>query len=1064
MSENNESLQAKLLGELGSIGLAEIFETLGTKNRYGWLTLKDHNSEVVLYFQGDLVGLVTLPQEKLSYIPEKLYYSSNISVEQYQLIIESEDPLGTLEEIVDSDTILNFLNTIYYDEICYLFSWTEGYFEFVDQKPGDQGSPVGKLFEAETILLDATRRLDENKEIDSVIPDKHEILVHAVEQGIPEEMSAINEPLGNIWHLASYKNFQEIVAFSYLSEFDSAKILATLYQENSLRFLNNEELQTYAQDLEQQDNIMNAEKCYRLLLRRDPYNNDACEALIHINESAGNVSVLEELYEQIASNFISSDDPNFRIQGAFYLKRYSDLKKDAVEGVEARFHLLDMVVNSNVDPEMIGYAPLEDGRNLFQIFRMQRQDQKAKQVLENLTKLSPGDVSLHSELINIYLDLGEKDAALLEYEKVVRVYEENNNPIELQATYQKILRLDPRRKDIQQKFDRLNVKQKRQKNNMGKLLIISLFLGILVGGAYYVNDFLQQQQQSKRQLDMQINDLIAKNMLKNAQGLVSSSKIFDQLEKDVLLKKIENKEEILLKKIGKDFENAIVAKQSGNLLESREILSGILKLNVNIQQDTAKAVRDLSKDIAVRLADFDRDIKLAQQYESENKYSEAIELYQKIWTRPDYQLHPQRNAIKYPIKLINFDSKMAKVWVDGKSVNVENSILLISPRFQKLKLETEGYAPYLFYNAFDSRSNESKKSSEGKVYPLRKSEIRISFKKEILWKYRINGIIEATPCFGNDKLYIAARDDNIYVLKSLNKTPSESWQPFKPNSLTSFSSSPAFYSGVLYLAGNNYKLYAIKDKYLFATYSLPSNSLISAPVTLDKKKKLAFFSTENGTVYAMPLIKKRTNNWKPKWKKVLQSSRKLFSEVAGDSLFVHAKNSNIYSFNTTNGAEKWRKRIDQSSDSIPSVYRSRLYLGGSNVLFAINKNTGKNVWNSRIKGRVAGKPVVNAHGVFFGTSAFYIYGVSHRGRMLWRPIRAKDEFEHSAVLNKKGVLYIACKNGVIYAIDSKTGSEIWQYSIETTERLEQKITSPLTLARDKLFVGSYKTIYAFSNN
>ena len=70
MSANNESLQAKLLGELGSIGLAEIFETLGTKNRYGWLTLKNQDEEIVLYFQGDLVGLVTLPEEKLSYIPE----------------------------------------------------------------------------------------------------------------------------------------------------------------------------------------------------------------------------------------------------------------------------------------------------------------------------------------------------------------------------------------------------------------------------------------------------------------------------------------------------------------------------------------------------------------------------------------------------------------------------------------------------------------------------------------------------------------------------------------------------------------------------------------------------------------------------------------------------------------------------------------------------------------------------------------------------------------------------------------------------------------------------------
>lgn len=1063
MSANNESLQAKLLGELGSIGLAEIFETLGTKNRYGWLTLKNQEEEIVLYFQGDLVGLVTLPEEKLSYIPEKLYYSNRISAEQYQAIIESEDPLGTLEELVDSETILNFLNTIYYDEICYLFSWTEGYFEFVDQKPGDEASPIGKLFEAETILLDAARRLDENKEIDSVIPDKHEVLVHAVEQGIPAEMAALDEPLGNVWHLANFKNFQEVIAFSYLSEFDSAKILATLYQEGNLRFLTDEELQAYARDLEQQDNVMEAEKCYRLLLRRNPYNNEACEALIHINEAANNLEVLEELYEQIASNFISSDDPNFKVQGAFYLKRYSDLKKDNIEGIEARLHLLDMVVNCNIDPEMIGYDPLQDGRVLFQFFRTQRQDQKSKQVLENLTKLAPDDVSLRSELINVYLDLSEKDAALQQYEHVMYLQERNGNLAELQATYQRILRLDPRRKDLQQKLDRLSAKQSGQKNALSKLLIAVLILGIVAGGVYYINDFLQQKQQSKRQLNIQIEQLIANEMLRNAKQMVLDSKILDQLEKDSFLRRIQNKEDILLRKIDIDFENAIVAKQGGDLFKSRDTLKEILKLNISIEPDTLKSIRELLQEVNINLTNFDRDLKLAQQHEVEKDYSSAIKLYLKIWFMPAYQRHPQRDKITLPIQLINFKPAKAEVWVDGKKVKVQNNILRLPPSFQRLKLETDGYAPYLFYNAFESRSSEVKESNEGAVHPLKTAEIRITFKKESLWTYDVGGIVEAAPCFGENKLYIAARNDHIYTLHSLDSIPTESWQPFHPNPLASFKSSPVFHDGILYLAGNNYKLYAVKDRYLYARYSLPSSALISAPAVLSKDKTMVFFTTENGAIYAMPTLKNRTTSWKPIWRKSLRPARKLFAEVEEDNVFIHAKNSHLYCY-TNSGQEKWKQKVDQSSDSIPSAYRSHVYLGGSNLLYYIDKNTGNIKYKRPVKGRIAGKPAVNSSGIFFGTSAFYIYGLSHRGKLLWRPIRARDEFEHSAVLNKKGVLYIACKNGVIYAINSKTGKEIWKYSIEKTEKIEQKVTSPIVLVRDKLFVGSYKTIYAFSNN
>ena len=113
--------------------LSNVFEQIALSQRHGWLFLRYTRQEICLYFQGDLVGIVNPPEDKLQYIPEKLFHSGILPPQAYEQIASSEDPLEALEKMVDPEEITSVLNTICYDEICALFFRSEGYFEFVDQ-------------------------------------------------------------------------------------------------------------------------------------------------------------------------------------------------------------------------------------------------------------------------------------------------------------------------------------------------------------------------------------------------------------------------------------------------------------------------------------------------------------------------------------------------------------------------------------------------------------------------------------------------------------------------------------------------------------------------------------------------------------------------------------------------------------------------------------------------------------------------------------------------------------------------------------------------------------------
>ena len=403
--------------------LTDIFQTLGVKQQHGWLFLRYLDQEICLYFQGDLVGLVTPPQEKLSFIPAKLFYAGKLDHGQYEEVENSAEPLQKVSTVVAEEELNNILNTICYEEICNTFSWPQGYFEFISHNHPEANPnlvPLGRLFEVEGVLMEVAQRQQESDNILGMLPSHGEILVHSV----PLDIECLpDDPMGNIWSLADHRSIKEIVLLSFFSEFDSYRILSTLLQDKNLMLISEDELMARANQLEAQGNWGSAASHYHLLLARNPMDVNACESLAHYYERANEIEALAELYKTIGERLITSQNFKERNLGGTYLRKFYELFPESAEAVEARVVLFFEIINQNIDSKGIEYNPILEGKKLFQLLRSRKDDERARQVLEILLKITPHDKSLQSQLINVCLDLQDIPSAVAQYESIAKICE-----------------------------------------------------------------------------------------------------------------------------------------------------------------------------------------------------------------------------------------------------------------------------------------------------------------------------------------------------------------------------------------------------------------------------------------------------------------------------------------------------------------------------------------------------------------------------------------------------------------------------------------------------------------
>ena len=168
------------------------------------------------------------------------------------------------------------------------------------------------------------------------------------------------------------------------------------------------------------------------------------------------------------------------------------------------------------------------------------------------------------------------------------------------------------------------------------------------------------------------------------------------------------------------------------------------------------------------------------------------------------------------------------------------------------------------------------------------------------------------------------------------------------------------------------------------------------------------------------------------WK--YKTDGKVFSTpaVSGNTVVVGSTDNHVYALDLDGGSLKWKYRCGKSVLGSPTIFGGIVYIGASDNCFrALDLKTGGLVWEyTGIKGFIESKAFADSEQVVVGDWANTLYSFNpQNGKLQWSwSNKGSRMLSPAAVFPAKanGKIFIATPERVSYALDAKTGKQLWR--------------------------------------
>jgi outer membrane protein assembly factor BamB len=216
-----------------------------------------------------------------------------------------------------------------------------------------------------------------------------------------------------------------------------------------------------------------------------------------------------------------------------------------------------------------------------------------------------------------------------------------------------------------------------------------------------------------------------------------------------------------------------------------------------------------------------------------------------------------------------------------------------------------------------------------------------------------------------------------------------------------------------------------------------------------------------------------------RWRAAVKAGRRFSSPVVVEgAVYVGGEDGNIYALDALTGAERWRFQVAEDDAGPVAVVDGVVYADGDPNTWALDAKTGQERWHfPKSKYTAVSTPAVANGRVFLGTTDFLHTLDAAKGEEIWHAPSGNDLVPPPAVANglaffpKIGdfdqlsaldvetgaarwvvqtddyalgqpavvddTLYVGGNS--LYAVKAKTGEELWQFDLETTEKIDGAI-------------------------
>lgn len=154
--------------------------------------------------------------------------------------------------------------------------------------------------------------------------------------------------------------------------------------------------------------------------------------------------------------------------------------------------------------------------------------------------------------------------------------------------------------------------------------------------------------------------------------------------------------------------------------------------------------------------------------------------------------------------------------------------------------------------------------------------------------------------------------------------------------------------------------------------------------------------------------------------------------INNGKLYITAQNSNIYALDIKNGSLAWSYKLDSSNNDVPVLFfDNKIFTQSGANFYSFEANTGKLLYQKSFEEPLHGKPVTDGENVFIANEKNVLFALSpNKPDILWQFKLDENQGNiKERILCKDNKVYLAAQGpevSSVYAVDSKTGTQLWK--------------------------------------
>jgi outer membrane protein assembly factor BamB/tetratricopeptide (TPR) repeat protein len=1035
-----------LKGDLTTLSLGEVFQTIAMSQKEGTLAVSDGESKKLIYFSKDGVRLISSGTRKSAKLGEILLRQRKVTPEQLEALQNQVKATGTKfgelvvhAGIATEDEVRGAIRAQIEEEIYDLFVWRNAAFEFIEGPPSQETklftrdeSVTHLVFDVNSVLLEALRRVDEWGRINKVLPPGSAIIA-MTELGKslmnqPNAQAVAKDILGVI---DGVRPLSKIIDNSGHPKFETCSALRDMFEGGHLRERGAEDLMRLAEGLCTEKRLDDTVTVCERMIELEPRDGRArkmlAETLKALNRPTDAAAAFMELAKLHASAERTSDAMSA------YLKAMECAPKEL--GLAREYF---KVVLKTGDKEKIG----EEAIRVSKLHLAAHEAKGAKEVMDQAVAMMPNDFELRVEMANVCSKMGNSTASLEHLKHALNVMP-SSAVRDITAIAQRILQIDPTMTDVRIKLEAI-ASEERHRRIRRLMVTTAIAIGILILAVAALAVVRETGARSRfEQVTKEAEEL--EKAGKPEEAMAKYDEFIRGASMTLILSKAKAASAAVQSRIAardaadfasaqaerkviqESFAKADQADSAGNAPEAIRLYKEFLKFISgkkadDLREKATAALTRLDKSTA-EIAELMARIK---ELRGQSKIVEARKIIAELCLK-----HPkseEARAQRLPVRVVS-RPEGATVFVDDRETGKTPVVIDLAPgSIVRLRITAAGFEPL----------------KDKLVSADTDTEISVVLDKAVKWRANTGGEIEYAAVAADGLAIIGSTDGHVYAF-DINSGALQ----WKSTCNMSRVTTPLWLtSGAVFAGGGDYGVYSVGIRDGKEIWSQKTGSTVNGVCTMPRREDLLFAASSDKFIYCLSTAD-------GKIVRKAEMPDKVMSICATDTAILATTNDGaLVSLAPATLEIQWTLPAGSVTRSAPVLTETRLFAVSPDGALHAFKPDGTKLWRFKLPDVSAGAPCPAERFVVAGCANGSVVAVDTGGSKKMWEYRASGAVS-SSVVAADGRFYFGSADRNVYCIDS-AGNICWSY------RTGDKVSASAIVAEKTVLIGSSdKYLYAF---